>query len=74
MGNSFTIGAGVWVLGWLGTRFHSHNYRQSLVITILDVEAAPRQHAEVSQRGAGTTISNSQKTKFVLSPLMPREN
>jgi hypothetical protein len=49
----------------LGTRFYSHNYRQGLVMTILDVEAAPKQYAEVSQGGAGTTFSNSQKTKLV---------
>jgi len=33
----------------------------SLVITFLDVEAAPNRYAEVSQGGARTTLSNSQR-------------
>jgi hypothetical protein len=36
-------------------------------VTILDVEAAPNQHAENSQSGAGTTFSNSQKAKKILT-------
>ena len=54
-------------LGWLGTIYYSRNYRQGLVITILDVEAAPKQHAEVSQRGAGTTFSNSQRPNLFVA-------
>jgi hypothetical protein len=74
IGNSFTTEAGVRVSGWLGTKFFSYDYCQGLVITILDVDAAPKQHAEVNQRGAGTTFSNSQKTKFVLLLMMALEN